>query len=576
MELQFVGDIKAVRVGDKFRASGKLQSRRTGNFIEVRTEVDIPMALAEAKQVYEAARQWLAKRGKELPALPESESESTDLLGKKRSAAGQLQKALQRQAQGKSLKPAQLALIQEHQRAVAARKQGREQQGVAQRALTDEKKKALVQATMRTEAGRRLSERRVERKGYEDQLVGLKKQIEDAAGNDQRQAELQAQASQYEARLAQLDDSMAAMQSQYETQLANVAAMPAESVTQLPGAQTVLESAGVADDELSGLGWGFKDLLRGFKKAFAVVVRSKIVKGLVKAAAMTVAGPAGSAAANAVYDRGKQTQISVVPVTDGGAITGIGAGQWLVPGLNISARNAQTWMRLLRSAQAGHPRALALKNRIVLMARMGQPSATRTFWLLRGIERLLPEVRARLEQAAEQQIDPDVAEAEGEPQSVASASLVGFGDSTGPVQVKFMMLDPDTREMYQVPFGFALGKKKPVRSRRKYQFKKQRDAKQAAAAAAAPTQPGYDPNAQPQPGYEQYAQPQPQPGYEQYAQPQYAPDPYGQQQYAQPQYAQPQQQYASQQQYGPQSYGDYSQAEASPAFDPYNPASYGY
>jgi hypothetical protein len=337
----------------------------------------------------------------------------------------------------------------------------------------------------------------------------------------------------------------------------------------------VLESAGVADDELSGLGWGFKDLLRGFKKAFAVVVRSKIVKGLVKAAAMTVAGPAGSAAVNAVYDQGKQTQIQVVPVTDGGAIAGIGAGQWLVPGLNISARNAQTWMRLLRSAQAGHPRALALKNRIVLMARMGQPSATRTFWLLRGIERLLPEVRARLEQAAEQQIGAAQAEAEGEPQSVASASLVGLGDSTGPVQVKFMMLDPDDGQLYQVPFGFALGKKKPVRSRRKYQFKKQRDAKQAAAAAAAaPTQPGYDPNAQPQPGYEQYAQPQYAP--DPYGQQQYAPDPYGQPQYAQPQYAQPQQQYASQQQYGPQSYGDYSQAEASPAFDPYNPASYGY
>jgi len=640
MELQFVGDIKAVRAGDKFRATGKLQSRRTGNYIEVSTEIDIPSMMAEARSVYNAARSYLSSVGKEIEALPTPEGglygsfdassmalptnavslqafdsyggaenpvDAMVYLGRKVTLA----KAQARRAQGKSLNSGELALLSEHDRSQSQSKRGTETQRSTTTKLTkqlaDEKKKQIVQAQMRATANKNLSERRVERAGYEEKLKGLRDQIAASQADATRQAELSAQAAQFEARMAQMDEASAQMQAQYENQLAMVQAMPAAQVAALPQAAAisqVVDAQVESDEAMQGMGasWGWlKNVAKKFKKALAVVFRSKIVKGLVKSAATMYGGPAGAKLADAAFKAGKG---KVKP-------------SWKVPGLGVTAENARTWIRLLESAKAGDANSTKILNRIKVMARLKHPQAAKTFWLLRDVERLLPEVRASLARG-DANVTEDQSMSDTEPKAVPNAmvglQLLGMGaaESQTPVKIRCLDFNP-LLGWTQIPFSAAMGKKKKKPNAKQIaalrakaaiaraRQQRQQQARNAPTATVAPepgtipassdpyygqpsgSQPGYPPGYGPaDQGYDPYDQ-----GYDQYQPANYgvpAPvDPYAAAYAATPPNYDPYAQtYAAQAQaYGPyatqaQAYGDYSAAQNQPNFDPYNPASYGY
>jgi hypothetical protein len=600
MELQFVGDIKAVRVGDKFRATGKLQSRRTGNYIEVSTEIDIPSMLAEARSVYNAARAYLSAQGKEIEALP---SDATiEGLGRKVS----LSSAQERQAKGKSLNSGELALLREHNKSKAQAKHGSELQTRTKKQLIDEKKKQIVQAQMRSVASKRLSERRVERAGYEEKLKELQNQIASSQADATRQSELQAQAAQYEARMAQMDEASANMQVQYENQIAQVQAMPAAEVAALPQAQAISQMVDAqvdADESMQGMGasWGWlKNVAKKFKKALAVVFRNKIVKGLVKTAATVYGGPAGAKLADAAMNAagGKKSVKS----------------SWKVPGLNITAESARTWIRLIESAKAGDTNSIKVLNRIKLMARLKHPKATKTFWLLRDIERLLPEVKASLARGdANLTEDPSLSDAEPKavPDALLGIQLLGMGanESQTPVRVRCLEHDP-MLGWTQIPFSAAMGKKKKkpnaqqiaamkarlaaANAARRQQGRNTPTSPAARPGVMQPQQPGQQPDQQPydpyygQPsgatpgyppgygpadqGYDPYGQ-----GYDQYQPANYGPvtypDPYAAAYAATPPNYDPN---AASYAAAAQAYGDYSAVQNQPGFDPYSAASYGY
>lgn len=569
MELQFVGDIKAVRVGDKFKAYGTLQSRKTGNYIRVETEVDIPALLAEARAVYKAARAYLSAQGKEVEALPEGgiegmgldwknlldpahifhkDSQGTSSQG---TSGGGLAEALKRRAKGQSLSSQQLALVQQYDRS-------NKQLTSAQKKLADEKKKEIVQAKMRAEANRRLNERRIERKGYEDKIVELKKQIADSAADATRQAELQAQADQYEARMVQMDEASANMQAQYENQIAQIQAMPAEQVAELPQAAAISEqvdSLVASAQELAGMGsaWSWlKNVAKKFKKALAVVFRSKIVKGLVTAAATVYGGPAGKAAVDAAYGGGKKDGDKDTPPKL------LGTKVWMVPGLGVSAENARTWIRTLEWAKPPRSdvRCIKILNRVKIMARMHHPAATKTFWLLRDIERLLPEVKNQILASGGDPTTALLGGSDREPGAVPT--LMGLGDlgaePTMPVQVKCMGFNPATLGWEQIPFSMALGKKHASKAQLAAMKAKAAQRKAAQARAAQSRQAQNQPTAMTAPAQSMMPNMQVNPNLPGgYAQPN---TPY----YGQPNYGQP----------------DYSQAQNQPGFDPYSASSYGF
>lgn len=596
MELQFVGDIKAVRVGDKFRATGKLQSRRTGNYIEVATEIDIKALLAEARSVYSAARAYLSAQGQEIEALPTAEG----LMGMGRKVT--LAEAQSRRAQGKSLNSGELALLREYdsgqkqrqasQRQLqSARAQSTSKLASVQKALADEKKKQMVQAKMRSEAAKRMNVRRAERKGFEDQIKELKDQAAASVADASRQAELSAQAEQYEARLAQVDESMANMQVQYETQLAQVQAMPAAQVAALPQAAAisqVVDAQVEAQEAIEGMGggWGWlKNVAKKFKKALAVVFRNKIVKGLVKAGATVYGGPAGAKMVDAAY---------------GGGSKGSVKSSWKVPGLGITAESARTWIRLLEAAKVGDANSVKVLNRIKLMARLRHPKAVKTFWLLRDIERLLPEVKASLARG-DANVTTDQTLSEGEPKAVPDAmlgiQLLGMGASESQTPVKIRCVEYDAMLGWrQIPFSAAMGKKKKPSAKQVAAVKaraavlrarQQQQRNQPTAANTAqpgviqpglptgqPFDPYYGQSSGSQAGYPQGYDPYGQ-GYDPYQQASAAApvDPYAAAYAATPPNYDPNAQaYAAQ----AQAYGDYSAVQNQPGFDPYNPASYGY
>lgn len=304
MELQFVGDIKAIRSGDTFTATGTLQSRRTGNYVTVSTKLDIPSLMAEARQVYTAARKWLAAHGQDqtINGLGGKREHQVMQLRKKVAA---LQRSRQRRpkvSQGGDTAMKQLMQAAEMVKKLQAGKGSDSDVERLKVMLVDEQKKQLMEARLRAEAGQRVTERQAERKQYDDNLAALKDQLEARDQDEAVQAQLADQAAQYEAQIEQVASDVALIQQKYETKLAQIQAQPLGDGY----------DDGGEDEQM--LGMQFDGMFKNFKKALAVVFRDKIVKGLVKVAASESAG----------------TKLD-----------------WKVPGLNVEAKHAQTWIKLL-------------------------------------------------------------------------------------------------------------------------------------------------------------------------------------------------------------------------------------
>ena len=260
------------------------------------------------------------------------------------------------------------------------------------------------------------------------------------------------------------------------------ASLPPESAEAIKAMQTATQ--------ITGVGWGWGDLVKGIKHLAAHAndlkqIATNIAKDApgfleqarklaadVKPAAALVSGLGQNEAANVMSVIAFVTRRKLIRNLMAVAVAPVNENKWIVPELGLTFEATRAAMQLIRSARSGNPKGKAVLARIVLMARMGQPQSARLYNAIQKINALRGELPASMIGG----LGAQYLDMTGEPTSIVPPTVKALDDYLGglgampgsrrPVQVRCFAKLQGTRKWKRIPFSLALRLKAPILSRR--------------------------------------------------------------------------------------------------------------